>query len=67
MWLVVASEHLPAAAKALTEHWAKDLPDGVDASEVTIDLDADEAACPACGASFDAGRAHCPDCGLRVG
>ena len=64
---MVASEHLPAAGQALTEHWAKDLPDGAGASEVTIDLDADDAACPACGTGFEVGRSHCPGCGLRVG
>ena len=65
---MVASEQLPAAGKALTEHWAKDVPDAAGcASEVTIDLDADQASCPACSASFEVGLSHCPGCGLRIG
>lgn len=32
------------------------------------DFDAEETACPACGATFaTAGASSCPDCGLRFG
>jgi len=45
--------------------------DGLDedarrAAESTIDLDAEENACPACGAGFSQVPASCPDCGLRL-
>jgi predicted amidophosphoribosyltransferase len=35
------------------------------AAEVTIDLDAQTNACPACGGVIPRGKPRCPDCGLR--
>jgi len=36
------------------------------AADSVVDLDADEAQCPACGDSFTPGVRNCPGCGLRV-
>lgn len=54
--------------------WASHLdPRAVAAAECAIDLDASEADCPACGATFATGAssathvARCPSCGLRFG
>jgi predicted amidophosphoribosyltransferase len=30
-----------------------------------IDLDSEQASCPACGESFSTAAARCPSCGLR--
>ena len=37
------------------------------AAEATIDLDAAENSCPACGESFAPTDLRCPSCGLRFG
>ncbi len=68
MQLAVASEHGPVAARAVDDHWAKDLsPEERAASELVVDLDAEEATCPACLTTFRTGTNRCPGCGLRLG
>jgi hypothetical protein len=55
------------------ELWASHLdPRAVAAAECAIDLDASEASCPACGATFATAffattASRCPGCGLRFG
>jgi hypothetical protein len=50
------------------EHWGGDLdPHALQRASQAIDLDGEEAACPACGASFETRSARCPSCGLRLG
>lgn len=52
----------------MRDHWAQGLdPSILAAAEGTIDLDAEEASCPACGACFVPTVARCPGCGLRIG
>ncbi|MDP6539711.1 MAG: hypothetical protein QF903_15630 [Planctomycetota bacterium] len=53
--------------EVLQRDWA----DGQDAEAVAaaaaaIDLDADEATCPACQGTIPAGSERCPECGLRI-
>jgi len=36
------------------------------AAEASIDLDAEENACPACGEAFERVPPSCPSCGLRI-
>ena len=66
--LAVVSEQAMDAARALQEH-AYEQMDEVErqASEVTIDLDADESTCPACMGTIPKGSSLCPSCGLRIG
>jgi len=40
--------------------------EGRRAAEATIDLDAEENACPACGQTFERVPPSCPGCGLRL-
>ena len=42
-------------------------PGALDAANGTIDLDADEAVCPACQETFATTERACPSCGLRFG
>jgi len=50
------------------EHWGRGLdPNAVAQALGSIDLDADAAACPACGTSFATADKRCPECGLRFG
>lgn len=68
MQLAVASEDKFEAARAVDDHWARDLsPEERAATEMVIDLDADEATCPACLTTFKTGILRCPGCGLRLG
>ena len=68
MQLAVASEHTRDAARAVDDHWAKDLSaEERAATEMVIDLDAEEATCPACLTTFKTGTTRCPGCGLRLG
>lgn len=73
LWLAVATPDVPDALQLLEEHERAELsrmdPDGsvTRAAEHVIDLDADEASCPACGAGIPQGRLRCPGCGLRIG
>lgn len=55
------------AARLLEESWRAGATEAeIAASEASIDLEAEEFSCPACGASFPkAGR--CPGCGLNLG
>lgn len=39
----------------------------LDAADCVIDLDADQATCPACTGTIPKGSVMCPDCGLRIG
>ena len=41
--------------------------DGRRAAEASIDIDAEENHCPACGEAFAKLPARCPGCGLRLG
>ena len=48
-------------------HWAQGVPEDVVANaDRAIDLDAAEATCPACLATFATGPNRCPSCGLRL-
>lgn len=38
-----------------------------DAADCVIDLDANEATCPACSGTIPKGAVMCPECGLRIG
>ncbi|MCA8981916.1 MAG: hypothetical protein H6831_16265 [Planctomycetes bacterium] len=68
MQLAVAGEDRLEAARAVDDHWARDLSDAERAAtEMVIDLDADEATCPACMTTFKTGIDRCPGCGLRLG
>ncbi len=56
------------AAQLVHEHWGSDVdPDALARASGAINLDADEANCPACGAAFKTTARRCPDCGLRFG
>lgn len=69
--LAVAGEDVARGMEALREHWAQFLPDESDPDlalvDVSVDLDAEEARCPACGDAFGTAAARCPGCGLRLG
>jgi hypothetical protein len=67
LWLAVASCDARACVEVLQRDWA----DGQDAEAVAaaaaaIDLDADEANCPACGGTIPSGSERCPECRLRI-
>jgi len=50
------------------EHWGQDVDfDALVRSQGAIDLNAQTASCPACGASFATSATRCPSCGLRFG
>ena len=50
------------------EHWGGDIdPHVLAQAQQAIDLDADSASCPACGASFAPASKSCPECGLCFG
>lgn len=50
------------------EQWASGLdPRALEAAECTVDFDAEEATCPACGEAFAPSEPRCPGCGLRFG
>lgn len=65
--LVCAAADKPAAAQVLTAHWAGDSAEAVAAAGHLIDLDAEQATCPACTTSFPTDATRCPGCGLRLG
>jgi len=68
LWLAVASEDGAAAARAIRDRWANGLdPETLASAEREVDLDAAEAACPACGEAFEPSSLRCPACGLRFG
>jgi hypothetical protein len=68
LWLAVASEDAPAAAQMIRDRWAEGIDaDALACAEREVDLDAAEAACPACGAAFEPSSLRCPACGLRFG
>jgi DNA-directed RNA polymerase subunit RPC12/RpoP len=68
MWLAVASQDAPEAARIVYTLWGRELdPGALAAASRAIDLDAGEAVCPACGAGFAPREQRCPDCGLRIG
>ncbi len=68
---MVAGPDLEPAQEALRVHWYGHLPDEADpdlaARDVAVDLDADEATCPACAEPFSPGSVRCTGCGLRLG
>lgn len=50
------------------EHWGQDVDlQTLLRSQSAIDLNAETAECPACGASFATSKTRCPSCGLRFG
>jgi hypothetical protein len=65
--LVCASADKPMATQVLTAHWAGDSAEAVAAAGHVIDLDAEQATCPACMTSFPTDATRCPGCGLRLG
>ena len=68
LWLAVASEDAEPAARAIRERWAKGLDaEALACAEREVDLDAAEAACPACGEAFETSSLRCSACGLRFG
>lgn len=67
-WLAVASQDRERARHVLRSYWAGDLDSRVvEAAEREVDLDAEQAVCPACQASFQPQSGQCPECGLRLG
>ena len=42
-------------------------PEVLAAAECAVDLDAESAACPACGEAFKPSDLRCGSCGLRLG
>ena len=63
---------MQAGLEGIRAHWARHLPEGVDVLGAVddggaIDLEAEQATCPACGEVFKPGVQRCPGCGLRVG
>lgn len=59
---------MEAAQVAVDDEFLDGLDDSARAAaEATIDLDAEENACPACGETFAALPTNCPGCGLRIG
>lgn len=65
--LAVAGEDGAAAAACLEESFLSGLDEPARrAAQATIDLDAEENACPACGEPFQRVPARCPACGLRI-
>ena len=68
MWLAVAGEDLSRARQAVHDHWGRDLTaEERAAADRTVDLDAEEAVCPACETAFEPSAGRCPGCGLRLG
>jgi len=57
------------AKAALDDDWLGTLSEEERAAigKVDVDLDEEDAACPACGAAFDPDEGRCPDCGLNFG
>ncbi len=48
--------------------WGSELdPEALARAHKPVDLDAEVADCPACGAKFKPPVRRCPDCGLRFG
>jgi uncharacterized protein YfaQ (DUF2300 family) len=67
-WLLAPHEHLDAAKQALQDFWGQDLdPETIQAASREVDLDAEQADCPACGTPFTPTAAECPECGLHFG
>jgi DNA-directed RNA polymerase subunit RPC12/RpoP len=68
LWLAVASEDAPHAARIVHGLWGRELDlSALAAASQAIDLDAREATCPACGSNFPPAVTRCPGCGLRFG
>ncbi len=68
MWLAVAGQDAERAAQVIRGNWARHLdPEALAAAECTVDLDAESAACPACGEAFAPSDLRCTSCGLRFG
>jgi len=69
LWLAVAGPDRATALKAIEAAWVDSLDEESRqaAGDGVIDLEAAEAACPACGHVFDPKAGRCPDCGLFLG
>ena len=69
LFLVTPPEAALAANEAIADHRDQELPEEHRAANLgVVDLDAEEAVCPACGAPFaTAAVTECPDCGLNLG
>ena len=67
--LVTPVDQVEAAREAIEAHWNGELPDDERfAAEAVVDLDADEATCPACMTPFPTSdTSRCPECGLNFG
>jgi DNA-directed RNA polymerase subunit RPC12/RpoP len=66
--LAVSNEDAQIAAQIVYELWGRGLdPEAAAIASRTIDLDASEASCPACGTNFTPADLRCPECGLRIG
>ena len=63
--LYVPTEALEKARALLAEAWGAEGEDSADPASAAIDLDADEATCPACQGTIPSGSERCPECGLR--
>lgn len=65
-WLLAPHEHRESARQALQEFWGQGLdPDAIQAASREVDLDAEQAECPACGSAFTTDATECPECGLH--
>ena len=69
LMLVTPMEELQPARAAIEAHWNQDLGEAELAAVGTVvDLDAEQATCPACATPFPTGDAtRCPECGLNFG
>jgi hypothetical protein len=68
LWLAVASQDAQRAALVVQELWGNELdPEVVAAASRSIDLDAAQATCPACGETLATADLRCGACGLRFG
>lgn len=66
--LAVASADAARAAALIQDAFLRELePDARVCAERSIDLDATENDCPACGSRFAGYPSRCPACGLRIG
>lgn len=65
--LAVASEDAPTCMQILNADWGEEFSAEVlERAGTVIDLDAESAACPACGGAMQPSSGRCPDCGLRL-
>ena len=69
LMLVTPPDALQQARAAIEAHWNQDLDEAELAAVGTVvDLDAEQATCPACDTPFPTSDApRCPECGLNFG